>query len=101
MSVPDATIPVMPHTSVKCRAKDSPMADVANAGKIHSVLGVLATMGSQQYLRPPNCGPRFAERHATLTPPTAASSGTFQLGGDKPVSRIGFGAMRLTGKGIF
>ena len=36
-----------------------------------------------------------------MTPTTAASSGTFQLGGDRPVHRLGFGAMRLTGKGIF
>src|SRR4029453_5351188 len=57
--------------------------------------------GGQQYLRSPNSGPAFAERRATLTPPAAASSGTFQLGGDRPVHRLGFGAMRLTGKGIF
>jgi pyridoxine 4-dehydrogenase len=29
------------------------------------------------------------------------SSGTFSLGGDLPVHRLGFGAMRLTGKGIW
>jgi pyridoxine 4-dehydrogenase len=32
--------------------------------------------------------------------PTAAS-GTFALGGDLPVTRLGFGAMRLTGEGIW
>ena len=31
----------------------------------------------------------------------AAKSGTFSLGGDLPVHRLGFGAMRLTGKGIW
>jgi aryl-alcohol dehydrogenase-like predicted oxidoreductase len=36
-----------------------------------------------------------------MTPPTAAASGTFQLGGETLVHRLGFGAMRLTGKGIF
>src|SRR3954462_9873761 len=31
----------------------------------------------------------------------AAAAGTFALGGDLPVNRMGFGAMRLTGKGIW
>lgn len=31
----------------------------------------------------------------------AAESGTFQIGGDLPVHRLGFGAMRITGEGIF
>jgi pyridoxine 4-dehydrogenase len=31
----------------------------------------------------------------------AARSGTFYIGGDLPVHRLGFGAMRLTGKGIW
>jgi aryl-alcohol dehydrogenase-like predicted oxidoreductase len=35
------------------------------------------------------------------TTPNAASSGTFDLGGDLPVHRLGFGAMRITGKGIW
>jgi len=30
-----------------------------------------------------------------------AQSGSFLLGGDRPVYRLGFGAMRLTGKGIW
>ncbi len=41
---------------------------------------------------------------ATATPPThvnAADSGTFQLGGDLPVHRLGYGAMRITGEGIW
>jgi pyridoxine 4-dehydrogenase len=32
---------------------------------------------------------------------TAQASGTFLLGGDLPVNRLGFGAMRITGKGIW
>src|SRR6202789_4145046 len=36
----------------------------------------------------------------TLTP-DAAKSGIFKLGGDLPVHRMGFGAMRITGKGIW
>ena len=31
----------------------------------------------------------------------AAYSGTFKLGGDLPVHRLGYGAMRITGKGIW
>ncbi|MCX7514281.1 aldo/keto reductase [Frateuria hangzhouensis] len=31
----------------------------------------------------------------------AAASGRFQVGGDIPVHRLGFGAMRITGKGIW
>src|SRR5512138_629811 len=31
----------------------------------------------------------------------AAKSGTFRIGGDLPVHRLGFGAMRLTGDGIW
>jgi len=31
----------------------------------------------------------------------AAQSGTFLLGGDLPVHRLGFGAMRITGKGVW
>jgi aryl-alcohol dehydrogenase-like predicted oxidoreductase len=33
--------------------------------------------------------------------PSAAPSGTFAIGGDIPVDRLGFGAMRITGKGIW
>jgi aryl-alcohol dehydrogenase-like predicted oxidoreductase len=32
---------------------------------------------------------------------TATSSGTFRIGGDIEVTRLGFGAMRITGKGIW
>ena len=33
--------------------------------------------------------------------PDAARSGTFRIGGDLPVHRLGFGAMRITGEGIW
>ncbi len=33
--------------------------------------------------------------------PNAAASGTFRLGGDLEVNRLGYGAMRLTGEGIW
>ncbi len=35
------------------------------------------------------------------TRPNAATAGTFALGGDLVVNRLGFGAMRLTGEGIW
>jgi pyridoxine 4-dehydrogenase len=35
------------------------------------------------------------------TGPSAAATGTFPLGGDLIVNRLGFGAMRLTGEGIW
>lgn len=38
---------------------------------------------------------------ATAEQVQAAASGTFQLGGDLPVYRMGYGAMRLTGEGIW
>lgn len=37
----------------------------------------------------------------TITQPTAAASGTFSIGGDLPVHRLGYGAMRITGDGIW
>src|SRR5207237_792916 len=36
-----------------------------------------------------------------MTMPTAVLSGTFLLGGDLPVHRLGFGAMRITGDGVW
>ena len=38
---------------------------------------------------------------ATATEVNAAASGTFALGGDLNVHRLGFGAMRITGDGIW
>jgi len=37
----------------------------------------------------------------TPTTTDAKASGVFQLGGDLPIYRLGFGAMRITGKGIW
>jgi pyridoxine 4-dehydrogenase len=36
-----------------------------------------------------------------MTSPTAAASGSFDIGGDLRVVRLGFGAMRLTGPGVW
>jgi len=37
----------------------------------------------------------------TTTTVNASASGVFQLGGDLPIHRLGFGAMRITGEGIW
>ncbi|MEA3211469.1 MAG: pyridoxine 4-dehydrogenase [Chthoniobacter sp.] len=39
--------------------------------------------------------------NTTLIDQPAAQSGTFLIGGDIPVHRLGFGSMRLTGKGVW
>jgi pyridoxine 4-dehydrogenase len=36
-----------------------------------------------------------------MTEPNAAASGQFSIGGDLPINRLGFGAMRITGDGIW
>jgi aryl-alcohol dehydrogenase-like predicted oxidoreductase len=38
---------------------------------------------------------------ASSSQPNAAASGTFKIGGDLPVHRLGFGAMRITGEGVW
>src|SRR5258708_24784009 len=38
---------------------------------------------------------------ATLTAVNASASGTFAIGGDLTVNRLGYGAMRITGDGIW
>ena len=38
---------------------------------------------------------------ADTTAPDAAASGTFGIGGDLPVVRLGYGTMQLTGKGVW
>src|SRR5438552_12609879 len=38
---------------------------------------------------------------ATLTAVNAKASGTFAIGGDLTVNRLGYGAMRITGDGIW
>jgi aryl-alcohol dehydrogenase-like predicted oxidoreductase len=38
---------------------------------------------------------------STNQKPDASKSGTFSLGGDLPVHRMGFGAMRITGEGVW
>jgi pyridoxine 4-dehydrogenase len=42
----------------------------------------------------------FMSNPRTVSVP-AAAAGSFALGGDLPVNRMGFGAMRLTGKGVW
>jgi len=41
------------------------------------------------------------ERSHETDPQPATRSGTFAIGGDLPVRRLGFGAMRLTGPGVW
>jgi len=36
-----------------------------------------------------------------MAPTLVSASGTFEIGGDTPVNRLGFGAMQLTGKGVW
>src|SRR5690242_150555 len=38
---------------------------------------------------------------ATMSEGPATASGTFQLGGTLPVTRLGFGSMQLTGEGVW
>src|SRR4030095_10725953 len=46
--------------------------------------------------------PRYPDfMNTTLINQPAAQSGTFLIGGEIPVHRLGFGTMRLTGKGIW
>ena len=40
-------------------------------------------------------------RMTTLTTVDAAASGTFAIGGDLKVNRLGFGAMRIVGEGVW
>src|SRR5688500_6249919 len=48
-------------------------------------------------VRPETEGRRMTDQDAR---PNAAAAGTLPLGGDLLVNRLGFGAMRLTGRGI-
>ncbi len=36
-----------------------------------------------------------------MASPNAARSGTFKIGGDVAINRLGYGAMRITGQGIW
>ena len=42
-----------------------------------------------------------AESNLTMTTPNAAHSGTVSIAGDLTVNRLGFGAMRITGEGVW
>src|SRR6476659_4658517 len=47
------------------------------------------------------CAFHSKQRSSSMTQLTAADSSTFAIGGDLIVNRLGFGAMRITGKGIW
>src|SRR3954452_3699729 len=51
----------------------------------------------------PRCLPRLDERSMTMDTRArpAVESGSFDIGGDLPVVRLGYGSMRLTGQGIW
>ena len=50
---------------------------------------------------PPPAPTRQEPRHDHATDQPAHAAGTLALGGDLPVHRLGFGAMRITGNGIW
>ncbi len=50
----------------------------------------------QHHMGPPNLTPA-----ASVKTRPAARSGTFAIGGDLPVHRLGYGAMQLTGPGVW
>jgi aryl-alcohol dehydrogenase-like predicted oxidoreductase len=43
----------------------------------------------------------MSESSSSPAAPAAAASGTFRIGGDLPVHRLGFGAMQITGPGVW
>src|SRR5919201_4818675 len=49
----------------------------------------------------PDHQPRGVELMADQASVTASAAGTIDVGGDLTVNRLGFGAMRLTGRGIW
>jgi pyridoxine 4-dehydrogenase len=54
-----------------------------------------------RHARPLNPGPWSDCMTTPTTSRPADSSGTFALGGDLPVNRLGYGAMQLTGPGVW
>lgn len=57
-----------------------------------------ALIKNEQYI-PESAGMKAQSPVSTLTP--ALKSGTFSIGGELPVHRLGFGTMRLTGRGVW
>ena len=57
--------------------------------------------GSGQAISATIAAQESSKRKRTLSDPNAANSGTFKIGGDIEVNRLGFGAMRITGRGIW
>lgn len=45
--------------------------------------------------------PTVADNMTTTTSPHAQASGTYRIGGDLPVVRLGYGTMQLTGPGVW
>jgi pyridoxine 4-dehydrogenase len=54
-----------------------------------------------RHARPLNPGPESDRMTRSTSSRPAASSGTFALGGDLLVNRLGYGAMQLTGPGVW
>ena len=63
-----------------------------HAAKVTEVIGVISKRCSDGLY-----GTKISDHNAG---PDAAAAGTFALGDDLVVNHLGFGAMRLTGKGI-
>ena len=75
--------------------------EVVRAGCAKALLGRnQPCFGGVNVAMTPSLGTQLAG-NAGVDARSAARSGTFLLGGDLPVHRLGFGAMRLTGKGIW
>ena len=76
-------------------------------GRSHFGIGERQLGDRVQIHRPslPRGGGRFFSARRTVgevtTQAPAQASGTFTLGGDLTINRLGYGAMRLTGKGIW
>lgn len=49
----------------------------------------------------PETGARKPGLMSATSSPSVKASGTFLIGGDMPVTRLGFGAMRITGDGVW
>ena len=86
-------IPVRLPREVRCRSHAS-----RRFGQVRQRTVVLA--GHDRLVR--RCvGPRSCGRLDMTATPTAEAAGTIDIGGDLTVNRMGFGAMRITGKGIW
>jgi pyridoxine 4-dehydrogenase len=78
------------------RGRDNPARHLPDASALHS-----ATNNGGGGTRPPRENPPTSVTMTKHTDISAAQSGTFHLGHDLPVHRLGFGAMRITGEGVW